>query len=588
MSFFLASDFGFLPSNSGIANKAAWAEAITTAAMHGRRLYVPAGMYALELTADDDRGVVLTQSVTIFGDGPEHTVIDIYPKIVSFEYHVIWWNTPDLRVSVRGLKILGPTGTTSDRRPDQTPQCSFMFGITTTSFGEDNRITVEDIVITGKFVSAVYTANGDGLVEIRNSDITALSECVAVFETTNTFLNKRFHAENCRFASGVPGTETSDGQAFGICVYLHPHIAMRVTNCRFYDNPRCAIKQYSGSSSTGNAPKYSQYCGCHFFNCTGVTILTPGEDIVTIINGCSFDTGYIECRNKTVILGCEFRNGAGISPTGARREDLYEVIMVGCWMQCSTPCPVSAFIRDDPSMSLLIQNCMFSFVSGCDTSTVAVELAHARYGEISGCRFVGRDLSAPHAAKGAKIGAEAGCRFRIEHCSFAGVFHEAGLELHPGADSGSIEVNGCDFSQLVGAPINFNSSSATFGNVIRGRDNVFNDRPLAAGGVAMNALLRLRPAIASGLAISSAPQIVLNRSYDTFHVAGTGSIGEVHIGVLGSIETNKFEGQVHLIADGRWSLTRHGNVRPRRIAARNLNEVVTLVHDPATGLWYEH
>jgi hypothetical protein len=64
-------------------------------------------------------------------------------------------------------------------------------------------------------------------------------------------------------------------------------------------------------------------------------------------------------------------------------------------------------------------------------------------------------------------------------------------------------------------------------------------------------------------------------------------IDDVHIGVPGHMQTNKFEGPVHLIADDAWALTAGGNVRPRTLAPRQVHEVVTLVHDPGTGLWYE-
>src|ERR1044072_8780522 len=179
-----AQDFGLSPTNSGVDNRIAWAEAIGLAQVHGVPLYIPAGKYALELTPDESKGVTLTQSVTIFGDGPDHTVIDVYPKIVSFPYTVIWWNTPNLHVTMKGLKVLGPTGTNAEF-PDKTPDCCLMKGLTEDPFGSDNRITIDDLVVTGKFVNVVHTANGDGLVEVRNSDFTALSVCMAVFETTN-------------------------------------------------------------------------------------------------------------------------------------------------------------------------------------------------------------------------------------------------------------------------------------------------------------------------------------------------------------------------------------------------------------------
>jgi hypothetical protein len=268
--------------------------------------------------------VVLAQSVTIFGDGPDQTVIDVYPKIVSFPSSVIWWNSPYLHVTVRGLTVLGPTGTTEDYYPDQTPDCGFLYGEIDGRDSSDNRISVDDLVVTGKFVRVIHTANGDGLVEGRNSDLTALVIGVAVFESTHTFANKRSHADTCRFAAGIPATEISDGQPHGICVTLHLHIAIRVTNCRFYDNPRNAITQ-SGEDAVGLAPKYSQALGCHFFNCVGFTIITPGEDVVTLIQGCSFDQGDIGCWHKTTMTGCEFRHGAGIKTAAGHREDPFEV-----------------------------------------------------------------------------------------------------------------------------------------------------------------------------------------------------------------------------------------------------------------------
>jgi hypothetical protein len=111
------------------------------------------------------------------------------------------------------------------------------------------------------------------------------------------------------------------------------------------------------------------------------------------------------------------------------------------------------------------------------------------------------------------------------------------------------------------------------------------------GGVAIMARLRLRPAIAVEpvVAVSVPPkhQIALDRSHNTFHVTGGVAINDVHISVPGHMQANKLEGPVHLIADDGWFLTAGGNVRPRHLAPRKVHEVVTLLHDPGTGLWYE-
>ena len=588
-----AQDFGFLPTNSGTDNRFAFAEAVTAAQAQGKPLYIPAGTYVLELTPNDNKGVILTQSVTIFGDGPDHTVIDVHPKIVSFPYTVIWWNTPDLHVTVKGLKVLGPTGTNNEF-PDQTPQCSFMEGLTTNPFGNDNRITIDDLTVTGKFTTIIHTANGDGLVEVRNSNLTALSVCVAVFETTNSFMNKRFHADNCRFSSGVPATKTSDHQPFGICVYLHPHVAARVTNCRFYDNPRAAIKQY-GESAVGNAPKYSQYLGCHFFNCTTFTIITPGENIVTLIEACSFEQGYIACRNKTNVIGCEFRNSSGIRTTAGHREQQFEVSVIGCWVD--QPSASNIAFEDTNGMSLLVRDCVFSFGEGSGEA-VGVSLGRATYGEVSGCRFAGRTTTVPHASSGILLGPSDGSRLKVVRCSFTGNFHLAGIVIQPNAESASVEVNECDFSQVAGAPIHFNSGSVSLGNVIRGRDNIFNDKAMTTGGVATNMTAHLRPRLAIAtdkvVPVQAPPenpagppkfQLVLDRSFNTYHVGGA-RIDYVFIGTS-QTERNKFEGPVHLIAESAWVTTKQGNIRPRTLTPRALKEVVTLLFDPATGLWYE-
>ena len=109
--------------------------------------------------------------MTIFGDGPDQTVIDVYPKIVSFPYSVIWWNSSDLHVTVRGLKVLGPTGT-DKAYPNQTPDCGFLKGnigepdssnnwISVDNYGSDNRISVDDLVVTGKFVHVISTVAGN-------------------------------------------------------------------------------------------------------------------------------------------------------------------------------------------------------------------------------------------------------------------------------------------------------------------------------------------------------------------------------------------------------------------------------------------
>lgn len=599
MSTLNAQDFGFLPANSGTDNKAGWEAAITAAQTQGEPLYVPAGTYALKLAPDGSegsdgvKGVILTRSVTVFGDGPDHTVIDVYPKIVSFPYHVIWWDTPDLHVTVRDLKVLGPTGT-SETHPNEMPPCSLMMGNTVPPYGSDNRVTVDGLVVTGKFASVIYTENGDGLVDVRNSDLTGLSECVAVFESTGMFLNKRFHADNCRFASGVPAAETSDGQPFGACVYLHPHVAARVTNCRFHDNPRVAIKQY-GVQAVGNPPKYSLYQGCHFYNCTGFTIITPGEHVVTLIEECYFDRGYVACRNTTDVIGCEFRNSAGITTTAGHHEEQFEVNVVECRVHQSDS---GTTFTDAEGMALLVRDCAFIFAEGPGGAT-GVSLGTADYGAVYRCRFVSLTTPVSPPSAGVFVGPQAGSWHKVERCSFAGNYSIAAISLQPGAEFASAEVNGCDFSGVIGAPIHFNSGSTSFGNVIQGRANVFNDGAMTDGGAGadMTARLRLRRATAVGIvyAVEVPPetpadpgppkhQIVLDRSYNTFRVRGD-SIDYVYVG--SKREANKFEGPVHLIAGNEWSLSNGGNIRPRKLGRRRYNGVVTLFLDPVSGLWYE-
>jgi hypothetical protein len=590
-----AQEYGFLPTNSGTDNRIAWGKALDAAQAEGKALHIPSATYKLELTSDESTGATLTSSITIFGDALEESIIDVYPKVVRFPFRVIAWDKGNLHVTIKHLKVLGPTGTDAPY-PDLMPDCGFLRGLVAAAQGDDNRLTIDHLVVTGKFLSVIHVANGDGLVEIRNSDISALSICVSVFETTNSYLNKRFHAHNCSFTSGVPAAQTSpDTGPFGICVYLHPHVAARVTNCRFYDNPRDAIKQF-GIRAVGNAPLYSEFIGCQFFNCTWFTIITPGENVVTLIEGCLFDAGQLGCRNHTNVIGCEFRNSAGIKTTVGSQEQ-FEVNVEGCRATVvkSSDEEWYAPFADSANMSLVVHDCDFLFDEG---SKAAVQLAHAPYGEVSHCRFIAKP-NPNNVAQAVLLGSQEGTKCRLSDCVFTGSFGLAAVSVQPGAKTGSIEINRCNFWGVAGAPIHFDTEKIEFGDLIYGRDNLFNDRRMITGGEAHNMIARLRPRQAIALETvtgqkdvsdsgdSGSPKwtILLDRSYNTFHVSGP-QIDYVYMGIS-HVERNKFAGPVHLIADNRWLLTSKGNIRPRHPKWRSIDEVVTLFHDPVTETWHE-
>ena len=48
-----------------------------------------------------------------------------------------------------------------------------------------------------------------------------------------------------------------------------------------------------------------------------------------------------------------------------------------------------------------------------------------------------------------------------------------------------------------------------------------------------------------------------------------------------------FHGPFLLIAGGNWCLADTDNIRPKSLAPRALNEVVALLLDAGTDLWYE-
>ena len=147
-------------------------------------------------------------------------------------------------------------------------------------------------------------------------------------------------------------------------------------------------------------------------------------------------------------------------------------------------------------------------------------------------------------------------------------YSATGLEIH---------IEHCNF-QLTGSY----SVWPYLSGVMYGRDNVFGSLPYSEAAWAS---IQSREGI-NPTSIASGATLNVDWNYNVHHVSGTAQIVNVYAGGF-PVYNRVHSGTMHLIADASWSLANTGNILPKTTAPRTVNEVVTLVHDPVNGKWFE-
>lgn len=342
--------------------------ALDAASAEGAPLYFPPGIYKIEFTQSDDH-LTYEGDVSLIGAGRDSTVLDVHPKTVGdFGYRLLATKAPDSRLSLAELTLAGPSGSRADH-PDEQEETVAVWAAPSSPYGSDNRIYLDDVAITGRFFRGIFAAGGGGILQARDTEISAVLAAIESFESTGTFRNRQVIIDRAVLESGIPRELTSDGRDRGIIVYVHPHVALRVTDTVFKNNPRGAIKQYGESKEVlDKPPLFSSYTNVSFVNCTAYTIITPGEDVTTTISGYRADAGKIGIRNDTVITDATFVD-SGITEPAGHDQPVKRVTISSSSFTLGLPAYQA--ISSRPGWVVSATRTDFFFVDGADERTTA-------------------------------------------------------------------------------------------------------------------------------------------------------------------------------------------------------------------------
>ncbi|MCZ7663011.1 MAG: S-layer homology domain-containing protein [Thermoleophilia bacterium] len=310
-------------------DRAAIAGAIEEAQAQGKPLFFPAGRYKVVFSAAAPHFDYSRASLTVVGEDPGTTVLDVYPKTTTdFEFQVFynWKGSVDL--TLRNLAFAGPTGWTAAYVNTQA-KSYLVYSIGSKNPPGSSSVLAENIRATeGKFYNAIFATSGHGTVTVLKSTITTWNCVVNNYEDTGTIMDRATIIEDSVISSGMPKSLTSDGQNHGIIVYNHPHVALRISRSTLWGNPRGAAKQYGENDAIAHkTPLYSIYEDVKFLGNADYTLITPGAPVTTYITNSTFDMGRIGVRNNTEIRGSTFTGNARTSATTYKNLQMPDITL---------------------------------------------------------------------------------------------------------------------------------------------------------------------------------------------------------------------------------------------------------------------
>lgn len=193
---------------------------------------------------------------------------------------------------------------------------------------------------------------------------------------------------------------------------------------------------------------------------------------------------------------------------------------------------------------------------------------------LKGCRFLGQ-------GRAVNIGTIGPVRLRMVGCHVASSV--SGIR-NPSESAPAGQMIELVDNEFLGAAFDKNGLSTS--DIIIGRDNHIDLILLELTASGWQRLIMRKGVNPRGL--SSSTDVALSPNYDVCHVCGTEAIENLYfLTSSDSRVTRMFSGTYRLIADDSWSLQSTGNIRPKRTGPRSTGEVVTLVYDSGTALWYE-
>jgi hypothetical protein len=567
--------------------RAAFEAACAAAEAAGKPLYLPAGRYKLTYNKDHT-GYVHTAPLVLIGDGPSSTILDIYPKTLGAsvanggtqpDFAIVRNTAGAATFKARGLRVEGPTAS-SVPGWDTVARCSFYLQQANAMKG--NTVELDDIEIIGAAMQGgIGLWNAEGRVRCRNLRIDLLGVGICWFGDRGTS-EKYLDLIDCDVKAGVAAEHTTGngGQPYGVGVYVHPQVSVNVRGTHFHDCPRDAIKNFSGGGpSAFPAPHWTIYQGATFLRC-GWSIITPGMEGVTQIRGCAFLASPLAVRNDAAISHCVFSESP-ITTTVTGKVTTWSTTIDGCDCHTNTP---GVTLIDTLSGSKTVRNTRLRFGSACNATNRGAHVNTEARSRIEGCRAESAVAAGGPVAFSYLV---ASGTHTLARSDATGAFSYA-VSFQPTAGSGiALTVEDNDFSALTsaagGAWLHTNSGNSAWKDMLIAGGNRLNGSAPDSGGVGITSVIRPRRGYLA-TPIASAASVVLDPSYDEFRISGTTTINNLYF--PGNDVTN-YAGAVRLIADGAWSTSASGNIRPATTAARTAGKVYTFYLDHSTGLWIE-
>lgn len=548
------------------ANYTAMKACIESAMAANQPIVLPAGTIEIDVP---NRGSLeasalrITGNLKITGDGLRSTILKFGPESPAYRYSAFYVG-PRTDVYFKNFTIEGPAdpgpngefnaGTCGIR------QVGSSSGPSGTINDNPGRIRLKKVALAGEFYTGIMGDHGDVSLELTKCDITAYVQCVAWFASSNT--GKSLLANSTYFHDAGLGADLED-PVKGHLVYLSPCVSFDINKCRFGGNFRYAIHHYGSSVLS---PKFVRLSNSEFEASCADGIETTNTGFTEIIS-CTFDNKRrgVSLKGNTSIQDSTFNCSTGVTTYDNHSEVRVDIT------HCKFNSPAVAVITSVwPDSVWNISDCDFT---GRGSGSIGV--ANGASGTqitLANCRFSGDWKRGIYAAAGSYL---------LSNSDFDGSYSEAAVTYDDTAGViGQMVVNNCRFNNAGRSIWAVNGASGK----LTGDNNYFTGRqPNAKAG--MYQRLQFRKA-SSPENLASADTLTPNFNYHSYRVTGDSRINNVKLGGSDEI-TRMCAGRLQLVARGAWSLADTGNIRPLSTGARVKGEIVTLTHDPQTGIWVE-
>ena len=526
-------------------SRVAFERAIRDATEKGRPLRVPSGRYRIVLTRENP-SIRFAGRLTIQGDGPTRSILDVEPKI---QHDVSHWlletHDPRSRVELRDFKVVGATSTTTppaEMLAQNVVQAGLLQALIQPPFSNEHSIRISNFELDAPgWRVGVWSNNGPGRIEILGSKLHTLFDVVNAYESSLSTRDKSVVIRDSELWSGQP-SPLGRGEGSGVCVYAHPHVSVVCENVIFRGNRRAAVKQYSSEQDPPFPPRESRLERCRFVDCLGYGIIGPGlEGVTTIVRDCDMGGASVGLHNDTIVERCRFQGG-GLSIPAGGSEARFPVLARNCSFELNGP---GNFVQAElATVELTLEQCQFRATAGSELGTIGIVLtadappvvnAEGR-ALVKDCQF---DMEGRGGGEGSplgsflSIGGSQPARVGVEGTRFRGQPVMGAIRTLARTDDMMISIHGCDFQEIrePGRAIGFDGDAAgSWTGLVLVEDCVFGQSRFTGQGSFPGAgYTPRRLARATTAQVQPDARLNLDRDSLTHEILGSGEIRSIHL-----------------------------------------------------------